>query len=243
MIYLFDQGFKNKSVLDLLVNQVKCPDGYKKCQCLSCKVKSKIEVYQGTCLACHEQSSFADDNDNVNDLRSSFANSVNYKDNDNDNDNDNDPRISFANNVNGNDNDLRSSFANKDNVIDNDLQIRFANNVNDNYNDNDNKDNFIYLFDEKHQKGKPNNSPTNNTNTISVNISEDLQSWLNDDNIITEATFPDNFRCIISGPSECGKTFVLMYSIYFDKLYIIRPTGDPYNGLERINKLSCLLKI
>ena len=73
------------------------------------------------------------------------------------------------------------------------------------------------LFDEKHgetwqakphQKGKPNNnSPTNN---ISININEDLQSWLkDDDDIITEATFPDNFRCIISGPSECGKTFLL----------------------------------
>ena len=100
--------------------------------------------------------------------------------------------------------------------------------MNDNDKDNDN---FIYqgtcladLFDENHgetwqakphgeawtksyQKGKPNNnSPTNN---ISLNINEDLQSWLNDDDIITEATFSDNFRCIISGPSECGKTFLL----------------------------------
>ena len=100
-------------------------------------------------------------------------------------------------------NDLRSSFANNDNVNDND---------NDNVSDNVNQgacfadDNFIYqgtcltsheqssfadLFGEKHQKGKPNNnSPTNN---VSVNINEDLQSWLNDDDIITEATFPDNF--------------------------------------------------
>ena len=64
---------------------------------------------------------------------------------------------------------------------------------------------------KSHQKGKPNNnSPTNNIRSpISVNINEDLQSWLNDDDIITEATFPDNFRCIISGPSECGKTFLL----------------------------------
>ena len=128
-------------------------------------------------------------------------------------------------------------------------------------NDNDDKDNFIYqgtcladLFDEKHgetwqaqphgeawmkshQKGKPNNnSPTNN---ISVNINKDLQSWLNDDDIITEATFPDNFRCIISGLSECGKIFLLkkliLASIYVDKLYILGPTGDQYNGLERIN--------
>ena len=71
-------------------------------------------------------------------------------------------------------------------------------------------------FDEKlgetwqaklHQKGKPNNNSP--TNSISINIKEDLQSWLNDDYIITEAALPDNFRCIISGPSECGKTFLL----------------------------------
>ena len=95
-----------------------------------------------------------------------------------------------------------------------------------------------------HQKGKPNNNtPTNNIREavppISVNINDDLYSWLNDDDIITEAAFPDNFRCIISGPSECGKTFLLkkliLASIYFDKLYIIGPTGDQYHGIERIN--------
>ena len=82
---------------------------------------------------------------------------------------------------------------------------------------------------KSHQKGKPNNKECP-TNTISININDDLQSWINDDDIITEATFPDNFRCIISGPSECGKTFLLkkliLASIYFDKLYIIGPTGD-----------------
>ena len=58
-----------------------------------------------------------------------------------------------------------------------------------------------------HQNFKPNNkSPTN---SISININDDLYSWLNEDDIITEAAFPDNFRCIISGPSECGKTFLL----------------------------------
>ena len=66
----------------------------------------------------------------------------------------------------------------------------------------------------------------------------------NDDNIITEATLPENFKCIISGPSECGKTFLLkkpiLASIYFElflaricfhKLYIIGPTGDQYEGV------------
>ena len=58
------------------------------------------------------------------------------------------------------------------------------------------------------KKAKPNKKECP-TNTISININEDLQSWLNDDNIITEATLPENFRCIISAPSECGKTFLL----------------------------------
>ena len=97
-------------------------------------------------------------------------------------------------------------------------------------------------MDEKHQKGKPNNN--NPTNDISVNINDDLQSWLNYDDIITEAEFPDNFRCIISGPSECGKTFLLkkliLASISFDKLYIIGSTGDQYNGLERINNKAII---
>ena len=159
-------------------------------------------------------------NDNDNDLRSSSTN--NDKDND-----------SIKDNVNDKDNNLRSSFTkndnDNDNVNDNDNgndNVNDKDNVDDNVNDNDNdsdKYNFIYqgtcladLFDVKngetwqakpHQNGKPNNnSPTNN---ISVNINEDLQSWLNDDDIITEATFPDKFRCIISGPSECGKTFLL----------------------------------
>ena len=89
-----------------------------------------------------------------------------------------------------------------------------------------------------HQKFKPNNNSP--TNSISININNDLYSRLNDDDdIITEAAFPDNFRCIISGPSECGRTFLLkkliLASICFDKLYIIGPTGDQYNGIERIN--------
>ena len=151
------------------------------------------------------------DNDNVNanDLRSSFAN--------NDNDNVNDLRSSFANNDNVN--DLRSSFTNNDNVNDNqgtrsadDLRSSFANN----FNDNDNvKDNVIYQFDEKHQRGKPNNKECP-TNTISININGELQSWLNDDNIITEATL------------------LILASIYFDKLYIIGPNGDQYIGFREL---------
>ena len=165
------------------------------------------------------------------DLRSSFANNDNVNDNVNYNDNVNDLRSSVANNVKDNDNDLRSSFTNNDNNNDN---------VNDNDTVNDN-DNFIYLFDEKHQWGKPNNKECL-SNIISVNINEDLQSWLKVDNIITEATLPENFRCLISGPGEYGKTFILkkliLARIYFDRLYIIGPTADQYEGVERYNRRS-----
>ena len=191
------------------------------------------------------------DNDNDNDLRISFAN--NFNDNVNVNDNDNDNAIDNDNyNDNDNDNDLRSSFAINDNDNDNqgtcfadDLQSSFANQGTDSVRGmptcSADNDNVIYQFDEKHQKGKPNNKECP-TNTISININEDLQSWLNHDKINTEATLPENFRCIISGPSECGKTFLLkkliLARIYFDKLYIIGPTGDQYIGLERIYPIA-----
>ena len=132
------------------------------------------------CLCCN-----VNVNDNVND---NVIDNVNDNDNDIVIDNDNDNVID-----NDNVNDLRSSFAHNDN----DLRSSFANN-----------DNVIYQFDEKHQKGKPKNKECP-TNTISININEDKQSWLNNDNIITEVTLPENFRCIISGLSECGKTFLL----------------------------------
>ena len=161
--------------MNILVNQVKCPEIYNECFCLGCHVN--VNDNQGTCFADDLRSSFANNvNDSVKDLRSSFANQGTCSaDNDNVNDNDNDKD-------NDNDNDLRSTFANNDN--DNVINLRgsFA-------------DNVIYQFDEKHgetwqakphQKGKP--------NTISININEDLQSWLNDDSIITEATLPENFR-------------------------------------------------
>ena len=64
MIYLIHNGYRIKCALDILANQVKGPDGYKKFQCLVCKTKGKVgkndngnnNVNQGTC--------FADDNDN-----------------------------------------------------------------------------------------------------------------------------------------------------------------------------------
>ena len=189
MIYLIDRGFRIKSALNILVNQVKCPEKYNVCLCLGCNVKVKYNVHdndlrcsfanndnvndnQGTCFADDLQSSFAN-NDNVihNDLRSSFANSD--KDNVIDNDNVNDLRSNFANN----DNDLRSSFANQGTDGVRGMATCSADNDNDNVKDLQSSftDNVIYQFDEKHQKGKPNNKECP-TNTISININEDLQS-------------------------------------------------------------------
>ena len=66
-----------------------------------------------------------------------------------------------------------------------------------------------------------------------------MQSWLNDDDIITEATLPENFRCITSGPRKCDKTFLLkkliLAGIYFDKPYLIGPTVDQYEGVEKMD--------
>ena len=59
---------------------------------------------------------------------------------------------------------------------------------------------------------------------------------MNNPNINVAALFPENFRCIISGPSECGKTLLLknliLNGVDFDKLYIIGPTDNQYNDLE-----------
>ena len=263
MIYLIDRGFRIKSALNILVNQCKYPEMYNECFCLGCNVNVNDNDLRSS-FANNDNDNDNDDdidndNDNVNqgtcfadDLRSSFANNVN----DNDNDIDNDLRSSFANNVNDNvnynnsvnDNVNQGTCFADDNFIYQGTCLASHE-----------QSSFADLFGEKHgetsvepvpgwtksyQKGKPNKNSLTNTireavSPISVNINEDLQSWLNDDDIITEATFPDNFRCIISGPSECGKTFLLkkliLASIYFDKLYIIGPAGDQYNGLERIN--------
>ena len=84
MIYLIDNGYRIKSALNTLVNQVKCPEVYNKC--LGCKAKGKVEVNdddndnqrsffadQGTCFAdvnandnVNQGTCFTDVNDNVN---------------------------------------------------------------------------------------------------------------------------------------------------------------------------------
>ena len=197
MIYLIDRGFRIKSALNILVNQVKCPEIYNECFGLGFSKDLRSSL---------------DNNDNVNDnVNDNDNDNDTDKDKDKDNDNNRDSDI-VKDNVNDKDNDLRSSFTNHGTDGVRGMPTCFADNdnVNDNenFNDNDNlKDNVIYQFDEKHQKGKHNNKECP-TITISVNINEDLHSWLNEDNIITEATLPENFRCIKSGPSDCGKTFL-----------------------------------
>ena len=69
-----------------------------------------------------------------------------------------------------------------------------------------------------------------------IDVNDSLQSWLNNPTINVAAIFPENFRCIISGPSQCGKTFLLknlnLDFVDFDKLYIIGTTGNQYKDLE-----------
>ena len=139
MIYLIDRGFRINNALNILVNQCKNPGINNECFCLDCNVNDKYNV-------------------NVSDLRSNFAKSDNDNDNDkvNDNDNDNDLLSSFTDNDNDNDNEnINDNDNDKDNVNDN-VNDNVKDNDNDNVNDNVNN-NFIYLFDEKHQRDKPNN--------------------------------------------------------------------------------------
>ena len=63
MIYLIDNGYRKKSALSTLVNQVKCPGWYN--ECLGCKVKVKLEVNDN--VNFNPETRFADVNDNVND--------------------------------------------------------------------------------------------------------------------------------------------------------------------------------
>ena len=69
-----------------------------------------------------------------------------------------------------------------------------------------------------------------------IDVTGSLQSWITDRNITVYAPFPENFRCIISGSSECGKTVLLknlfIPSIEFDKLYNTGPTGKQNEDLE-----------
>ena len=40
---------------------------------------------------------------------------------------------------------------------------------------------------------------------LRIDVNGSLQSWLDDDNIIINASFPESFRCVSAGPSECEK--------------------------------------
>ena len=72
-----------------------------------------------------------------------------------------------------------------------------------------------------------------------IEVNANLQSCLADVNIIFNPPFPKNFRCIISGPSECGKTVLLknliIHNMKFDKLYIVGLTGKQYDDLKYLD--------
>ena len=79
-------------------------------------------------------------------------------------------------------------------------------------------------------------TPVNSKGNLLIDVNGSLQSWITERNVTVYAPFPENLRCIISGPSECGKTVLLknlfIPGIQFDRLNIIGPTGIQYNDLE-----------
>ena len=170
-------------------------------------------IDQGTCF------DNTDDNINVND-------NVNVND---------DVNVNNIINVNGNVNDNQGTCFVDVNVNTNDKKgtcLADVNNDNKKNNDSDNDDdvdNFIFLFGLKHPRVKPIQevvgeprakplSPITHsiwgtkdsvpyTNNISINVNGILLLWLAIDNKIVNNIFPEDFRFIISGPCECGKTF------------------------------------
>ena len=231
--------------------------------------KNRVNVNQGTFFADDKVNVNDNDevevNENVNvkdnfnvndniDNKDNVNGNGNGNDSNNDNDNDNGNTIDNVNdNVNLNDN-VNVIDNDNDNDIDETVYRRSKYNQGSSYNQRnilypqssyDARSGFTYLqssFPDL-QSNFTDLRISHNQGDISPlrinNINEDLQSWLDDENMIIEATLPENFRCIISGPSECGKTFLLirlvMAGIYFDKVYILSPTGNQYEGVERIN--------
>ena len=55
--------------------------------------------------------------------------------------------------------------------------------------------------------------PFTNPGASTLLIDGSLQSWITDKNLTVYAPIPENFRCIISGPSECGKTYFLLKNL------------------------------
>ena len=72
-----------------------------------------------------------------------------------------------------------------------------------------------------------------------IDIKKSFLSWIDDDIIIVDAMFPENFRCVLSGPSECGKAFLLKHlflnSIQSDRLYVVGSTGNQFDELKYKN--------
>ena len=51
--------------------------------------------------------------------------------------------------------------------------------------------------------------PCSRVSPLQINVNGSLQSWLDIDNTFVNALIPESFRCVIAGPSECRKTFLL----------------------------------
>ena len=195
------------------------------------------------------------DNVNTNDkVNNNDNDNVNVDDNDNDNvnanvnDNDNvnqgtcleDQGQSPFADVNDNDNQGTDGVRGMPTCLDNQEQTPFADvianaNVNQgtclaDVNDNNNYEIVYYRCSYSNPRSGFANNIFIRKRALQINVNVSLQSWLDDDNIIVNAPFPESFTFVISGPSECGKTFFLknlfISSIHFERLYIIGATGN-----------------
>ena len=77
-------------------------------------------------------------------------------------------------------------------------------------------------------------SPIIGESDLLIDVNDSLQPWPDNVNIKVAAIFPENFSCIISGPNECGKTFLIKK--YDDVVFIkeIKELPPPDNLSENL---------
>ena len=102
--------------------------------------------------------------------------------------------------------------------------------------------NFTVNDDVKDNDKDNDNVNVNDNDNVDINDYDNVNVNVNDNDIDRNknVSFPESIRCVISGPSECGKTWLLwniiINRIYFDKLYIIGLIDDQYEDPESINE-------
>ena len=206
MIDLFDHGFRITSAF--LRNRCKNLTTYNKIFCFGCGFDDR-----GTCFAVdHIKSnihSYIIDNDNSIDKidqQSSFSNSNRYSKSHHNR------RTCFSDSNDNIYSNIRSSSSSNNNTnsidtIYSEENIYHGTSIADSNSSsysNSESDSDSKRYSKRDSTISSNNISDNDDYFINIIINKDLKLWLAEDDILVDAIFLDNFRCIISGSSEYG---------------------------------------